>query len=87
VTSAAGTNRGSSIEGMPSFGGPPDRISEKSTDVLEKSVFVYSHFQDIGMSAARADAANRTNTATMAPRKNPLASHRRESSTCVFAFA
>ena len=35
-------NFGSSIEGIPSLGGPPDRISLKSTDELLKSVIGHS---------------------------------------------
>ena len=45
VISATGTNLGSSIEGMPSLGGPPLMISLKSTECLEKSVFGHSYFQ------------------------------------------
>ena len=46
--SATGTNLGSSIEGMPSFGGPPLRISARSTLALEKSVRGHSARQRSG---------------------------------------
>tara|TARA_B100000315_G_scaffold67247_1_gene61072 strand:+ start:439 stop:930 length:492 start_codon:yes stop_codon:yes gene_type:complete len=42
------TKEGLSIEGMPSFGGPPERISEKSIEDFSKLVFFHSDFQSNG---------------------------------------
>jgi formate hydrogenlyase subunit 3/multisubunit Na+/H+ antiporter MnhD subunit len=51
-TSLAFSNLGSSMEGMPSFGGPSPLISSKLTAVLEKSVFGHSNFQISGLAEA-----------------------------------
>ena len=56
------------MEGIPSLGGPPDIISEKSIDVLLKSVFLHPSIRHsagvapAGMEAAK--IAKRTNAAT-----------------------
>ena len=50
--SEAATKTGSSIEGMPSLGGPPDMISSKEIDDLEKSVSPHSNNQPDGASRA-----------------------------------
>ena len=52
--SAWGTNFGRSIGGMPSFGGPPERISENSTEVFEKSVSGQDALQNAGSASAGA---------------------------------
>ena len=52
LTSPAFSNWGLSMEGMPSFGGPPLIISSKLTEVLEKSVFGHSNFQMAGLAEA-----------------------------------
>src|SRR5262249_43643789 len=45
-------NRGASIEGIPSFGGPPERISANGTLCREKSVRGHSERQLVGSASA-----------------------------------
>ena len=42
------------MDGMPSLGGPPEMISEYSTDFLLKSVAGHSNFQNSGLAEAAA---------------------------------
>jgi hypothetical protein len=65
--SSTGVKTGRSIAGMPSFGGPPERISRYSIEVLVKSVFGHSPRQRSGLADAPADhdSAAATNSQAM----------------------
>ena len=58
--SSTGTNFGLSMAGMPSLPTPPDLISPRSTDCLEKSVSGHWSFHSTGLAIAVSEKMNST---------------------------
>ena len=66
VSAETSINSGFKIAGIPSLGGPPERISEKSTEWIEKSVFGHSRSHRDGSAMAVAAVPAITNENSVA---------------------